>query len=167
MTCKGKCGCADTALITPPSTLDTIDCPNKELCPETFSGSCIVYTGNNIVDTNINYGDRYDIIVQKLALLILNPDNINNAVPYLKVSEIGSTTATVTWKDALCTTGYVVEHKLPTDIAWTSSATLTNVTSYSLTGLLSNTVYQVRIMTNCGVVTEYYSITVDFTTKTN
>lgn len=71
--CKSKmpCGCDDHPLGTPPPCeIGTTVCPDPEPCSETFSDCCIIHDGDGIADLNIQTGDRFCDILQKISLAI-------------------------------------------------------------------------------------------------
>ena len=172
-TCKTKpCGCVDKGLTTQtPCSQDTPDCPNPENCAETFSGECIRYTGDTIIDANIQYGDNFNQIVQQLVLMILNPgcmsvnSTCQSALNLMTIS-MTTTIATVKWDAVPLATGYVVEYKKPTDLAWTVMPAIfpTAYPSQAISGLTPNTDYYVRVNTTCPVG-NCYSLTILIRTK--
>jgi len=172
-TCKTKpCSCLDTGLTTnSPCAQNTPDCPNPELCPETFSGECIVYTGDTILDANIQYGDRFNEIVQKLVLMILNPTCIDPSSTCLSAlgvmsTSITSTSATIKWNTVSTAVTYTLEYKLSTAMSWTLVAGIPQ-TAYPeqiITGLVPNSYYDIRINSICGGGS-CYSLTIVILTK--
>ena len=89
---------------------------------------------------------------------------ISNTCPKptnLTVSNVGNTSATVSWTPGGSETSWIVEHKLSTASNWTV-ATATS-TSYTLTGLSGLTTYDVRVKADCGDETSQYATT-SFTT---
>lgn len=66
-------------------------------------------------------------------------------------TNITSTAATVSWLQVGCAAGYRLQYRIKGTSAWTTAATLTSnsITSFNLTGLAPNTVYQWRIATRC------------------
>lgn len=158
--CKTKpCGCEDQGLHTqPPCEQNTPSCPNPDECAETFSGECIVYTGDTIVDADIQYGDRFNEIVQKLALMILNPNCMDFLTPgtcysplNLMSISVSSTGITVKWDATVGSTFYVPQYKLATAIPWTNLPNVlpTAFPSQVITGLLPATEYHIRIQSVC------------------
>src|SRR3989304_2590229 len=98
------CGCKDSALTTnlpcPPGT----PCINPEPCAQVWDMHCIIYTGNTIVDLDINPGDRMDEIMQKLILNGLNPGCVDptstcQSALNLAAQVIGTTSITVDCPD--------------------------------------------------------------------
>lgn len=171
--CKTKpCGCEDKGLTTQtPCSQNTPDCPDPEQCAETFSGECIVYTGDTIVDADIQYGDRFNEIVQKLTLMILNPGcmtvgaTCQSALGVMSIA-ITTTTASIKWDAVPFATSYVVEYKKPTDLAWLAMPAVfpTPYPSQAIGGLTPNTDYWVRVRTVCPLGS-CYSLTILIRTK--
>jgi len=172
-TCKTKpCGCADAGLTTQsPCSQNTPDCPNPELCAETFSGECIVYTGDTIVDANIQYGDRFNEIIQKLTLMILNPGCMSIASACqsalgLMSMAITTVSALVKWDPVPLATSYVVEYKEASAVVWTAMAPVFPgpYPSQAIGILTPNTDYHVRVNTFCPTG-NCYSLTILIRTK--
>ena len=89
---------------------------------------------------------------------------ISNTCPppaSVNVSNIGNTSATVSWTPTGTETGWIVEYKPATAANWTVANA--NTTSYNLTGLTGLTTYQVRVKADCGDETSAYKTTT-FTT---
>jgi hypothetical protein len=93
---KVPCGCNDKPLVTNPLVCEsgTPDCPAPEACPETFCDICLVHCTDNIVDVAFNKGDRYDVILQKIALFLTNPGcitpNTSGQVGFVTITQGGS-----------------------------------------------------------------------------
>ncbi len=89
---------------------------------------------------------------------------ISNTCPKptnLTVSNIGNTSATISWAAGGSETSWVVEYKPSTASTWTTATV--NTTSYQLTGLAGLTQYDVRVAADCGDETSSYATT-SFTT---
>ena len=95
------------------------------------------------------------------ALTVACVSNTCPAPTNLTVSNIGNTSATVSWTPVGSETSWIVEHKTATASTWTV-ATATSPT-YNLTGLTALTTYQVRVKADCGSETSPYR-TATFTT---
>lgn len=156
--CKIKnCGCLDKGLTTnPPCEQNTIICPDPEACSETFSGECIRYTGDTIIDNDIQYGDNFNEIVQKLTLMILNPlcsDYIGGtclSVLNIRSTSIGTTSITIKWDASSTAVTYDFKYKLASAVIWTTIPALSITTlSQVVTGLVTNTDYNFRVDSNC------------------
>lgn len=171
--CKTKpCGCKDTGLTTnPPCSQNTVDCPNPEQCAETFSGECIIYTGDTIVDPVtgipiIQYGERFNEIAQMLILMITNPSCANNTALNVMTTAITTTTTIIKWNPVLLATSYIVEYKAASSLIWIPMPPIIvpGTTLQAIGGLLPNTDYQVRVQTICPSTT-CYSLTILLRTK--
>ena len=79
----------------------------------------------------------------------------------ISVSNIGNTSATVSWTPTGTETSWIVEHKEVSASNWITATA--NTTSYQLTGLTGLTEYQVRVKADCGSETSSYKSTT-FTT---
>lgn len=170
MSCKTKnCGCTDVGLITPsPCPCDVITCATPDICPETFSDSCIVHTGDTIVDLNILKGDRLAAILQKMVIALTQPLCVAGtacaSALNFKSTAIGTTTASFSWDTVTGATEYTLEYRKTTDILWTANPNvITNLDS--VTGLTAATNYYVRVNTVCGITNDCYSVTILITTN--
>lgn len=170
--CKNKnCGCNDGALTTPaPCPCDVISCPTPELCSETFSDCCIIHTGDTIVDIGINKGDRLCDILQKLAILITNPNCAQGTVCSSAVgftsTVITATTLGLYWDAVSDGVGYAVDYREVTNPSWTTLPTVTTNTT-TITGLTPNTQYYVRVKTICLAMQTNPCYSVTLSLKTN
>ena len=170
---KSRCGCKDASLTTQAGCSTNPACDNGDPCPETFAAQCTVYTGNSLPDLGIVYGDRLDVILQRLGLFILNPGCITpdsgcQSAIGVKTSTIGATNATIKWEAFDLATEYQVEYKLASSGTWTISPAITPVsgqTIYSdvIGGLTPNSLYYVRVKTTCAAG-DCYSFIISFTT---
>jgi hypothetical protein len=89
---------------------------------------------------------------------------ISNTCPppsSITVSNVGNTSATVSWTPTGTETSWIVEHKESSASTWTVATATT--TSYQLTGLTGLTTYDVRVKADCGDETSAYKTT-SFTT---
>lgn len=167
------CGCGDKPLVNC-SPCVTPPCNNGDLCPETFSAGCVVYTGDNIVDANggviVAKGDRVDAILQKLILFFVNPGCAYPSSPCqsvlgLQSSQITATTASFKWLPIQTATQYQLEYHASNSTTWlvnpaigNSAAPMDNI------GILTpNTTYYIRVNSTCpsGMCT---SLTISITT---
>ena len=90
---------------------------------------------------------------------------INNSCPAptgLTVSNIGNTSANVSWTPGGSESSWVVEHKEASATSWTTATVSTP--SYQITGLTGLTAYQVRVKADCGGGDESSYKTTSFTT---
>lgn len=171
--CKTKpCNCADQGLTTqPPCAQNTPDCPDPEQCAETFSGECIIYTGDTIVDNDIQYGDRFNEIIQKLTLMILNPNCTDIASPCLSAlglmsTALTTTTASFKWDAVTTALTYEFSYKEATALVWTTipAIPISAFPTRILTGLTANTDYHVRVTSVCATGA-CFSLTILIRTK--
>lgn len=165
-TCKNckcdikKCGCADKAIpVAAPCGQGTVYCPNPEPCAETFSTDCIVYTGDSIIDFDIQKGDRVSAIIQKLVLAITSPGCIDGtgcqAPIALQTTEIGTTYMKISWLPVDNAFNYTVYWKTPAAGGWTSSVppvTPSANPEYTILGLTSGQEYYIKVMVQCVAV---------------
>jgi hypothetical protein len=173
--CKTKkCGCLDTGLTTPtPCEHDTFLCPVPEQCPETFSDCCVVHTGDTIVDIDIQQGDRLCDILQKLALLITNPNCVTPGaacIPPVGLHSINVTTSTIKlgWNpSSTAVNGYVVEYREISATSWMINPQVPQSASPvdTIGGLLPNTYYYIRVRPVCSIPSSCYSVTILVKTK--
>jgi hypothetical protein len=77
-------------------------------------------------------------------------------------SGITKTSSTGTWTGASGATAYIFEYKLKSEQNWTVQTTTT--TSYNLSGLILNSIYQSRVKSNCTSGLSDYTPIVEFTT---
>ncbi len=155
--CEEKlCGCADKAIpVSPPCGQDVDYCPEPEECGEVFSAGCVVYTGNDIVDTNINQGDRLDVILQKLSIWLTNPaciDNVGNCFSPLglRTTFISQTIVKISWALGTGASQYYVQYKPASALTWTTFLPVAStVGQYTISGLAANTEYHVRVYSSC------------------
>ncbi len=163
------CGCSDQALTTQaPCETGTLTCPTPDPCPETFRAGCVVYTGDTIVDLGLKRGERLDVILQRLTLMITNPGCVSAgstclAVVGLLSSSITSTTVDLTWIPVSTAINYTVEYKLATALAWTITTPVTAPEAV-LGGLTPDTDYHIRINAICAAGS-CYSVTIQIKTQ--
>lgn len=77
--CK-KCGCADTALTTPPACPTPAGCPDPINCSEIFDAECVLYSGQTIkcinqtvVAQNTNLSDALNDLISFFCEYITGP----------------------------------------------------------------------------------------------
>lgn len=164
--CQVPCGCEDKPITTCLPCM-TLPCNNGDQCPETFSAGCVVYTGDTIVDLNIQKGDRLDSIIQKMALLATNPGCAYPTSPCqsvlgLQTTSIYASVASLKWFAVSGATGYQVQYKVFGTSAWSINPVTTNL--YDNIGPLTpNTTYWVNVISFCGS-NACQSLTIQFTT---
>lgn len=176
---QGKCGCNDTVLHLPPNC-NPPDCPNPELCPETFSDCCIVHNGNSftyVIDPTkpdqqlgftTNQGEKWCDIWQRF---IISRNCLSEfQAPYgFKANTVTSTTINVSWYQVPDLEGYEIQFIAEADYpgAFTVAGTVLNNTTpnFTLTGLTPNTTYYVLVRSYAGDVFSCPSVTLIITTK--
>ena len=157
--CTAPCGCGDHVLTTPLCSSNPQGCDVPPQCPETFSSNCVLYMGDTIANLNIFKGDPLTTVVQKLLMAIVNPGCAYPDSPCQGATGFGSYNISTTqfqmsWDAVPGATGYQLEYKLPTSTVWTLNPVVTTLTD-TIGGLTSNTTYQVRIQTICGLAACY------------
>ena len=78
-------------------------------------------------------------------------------------SNVGTTSATVSWTASPGASNYTLQYKKSTATSWTSVST--SNTSISLTGLTSSTTYNWQVRTNCTSGSSSYVVGPNFTTQ--
>lgn len=162
------CGCADSALNTPCSYTDCS--VGSERCDDIQCAECVSYCGTSFqIATQdglikIEQGERLDMILQKLALMIANgigactADDLLHAPYNVYATNITTTTLNVVWNgESTLTTGINVYYDLyAAPVGWTL-ANLTpiapGVLNYNLTGLAPATTYKIKLEATDGVAT--------------
>ena len=155
---KNRCGCGDTSIDMPNSFSNCPDpCLSKETCTEVFDMACICYQGEDIIEYNIQKGDRLDEIMQKILLGLTNNgcatfgDTTACQSPInLTIANLTSTTFDISWDTVPSATSYVVEFKDASSSTWLLNPTVTApVISDTVIGLVANTVYDIRVNAIC------------------
>ncbi len=80
----------------------------------------------------------------------------------LNISNITETAATAAWGSVSGALTYTFEYKTNSGSTWTVATTTS--TSYNMSGLTGNTLYNTRVKANCASGSSAYSSTVNFTT---
>ncbi|MFA6199929.1 MAG: fibronectin type III domain-containing protein [Bacteroidales bacterium] len=88
-----------------------------------------------------------DDVIVDLIPTCYPPTNIN-------ASNVGSSQATLNWTPNGTESKWALQYKLSTELDWTNSTTINNVTTnpYTLTGLSNSSSYSVRIKSNCSTI---------------
>lgn len=161
--CKEKvCGCADNVLTTKSlCPTEYPSCFNPEKCSETFSSDCVIYTGDTIVNLDIQKGAKLSDVLQKLVGAIVNPGCNFPTSPCLAVvgfysNAIAQTTASFSWGSVVPAIGYQIQYRQPSVAVWSINPSTTN-TYDNIGPLLPNTEYYVRVSSNCGANSCYSS----------
>lgn len=159
--CKNdKCGgCADKPIGIPPnfSNDPTICPPDSETCSEVFDMTCICYQGPDIVELDIQSGDRLDEILQKLIIASLNPGCATFDDPTLcesplnlTITNLTDTSLGISWDTVPAAVTYTVEFKVATDVSWLLQPAITAPTvSDTIVGLTPDTIYDIRVYAAC------------------
>ena len=98
--------------------------------------------------------------------IISNVNVAANSCPMpsaLTVSNIGTSSADVTWTPGDNETAWVLEYKAASEATWTTQ-NITTTPNYQITGLTALTSYQVRVKADCGMGDESLYITTNFAT---
>lgn len=101
------------------------------------------------------YVDNLSITTTEIIVTCLTPTN-------LMVTSISSHSALATWTNDDNVTSWQVEYKLASSEIWISASANTN--SYSLTGLQTNAIYEVRVKAICATNESDFTAAVPFTT---
>lgn len=158
--CKNdRCGCSDSPLSIPAnfSNDPTVCPPNSEQCTELFSMACICYDGDDIVELDIQRGDRLDEILQKLILAVRSPecavfeDDATCQAPInLMVANLTSTSFEISWDPCPTATSYVVEYKEASSPTWLIQPGVPAPTvADTVIGLTPDTIYDIRVNAIC------------------
>lgn len=151
--CNNKpCGCEDTKLTSPITTY----CKNQEPCEEAVFTECVEYNGNDIVDIQINSGERLDETIKKLVLYLTNPTCFDptatcQAIKNFEVLGITSSEATVYWDipaAPAALTAVTVEYSTDPTFATGVAADATGLTEYKMINLINFTDYYIRFKTS-------------------
>lgn len=156
---KDRCGCADSALTLGPnfSNDPTVCPPNSETCTELFDMACVCYGGDDIVEFDIQRGDRMDEVLQKLILGIRNPgcavfeDPTTCQSPInLTIANLTDATFSISWDTVVSAVSYTVEYKLATAVSWSLNPSVTApLVVDTVIGLLPDTIYDIRVNAIC------------------
>jgi murein tripeptide amidase MpaA len=77
----------------------------------------------------------------------------------VSASAITSSGAAISWTAVAGAINYQVQYKLATSSTWLTATNANTTTSYSLTGLAANTLYDVQVRTNCTSGSSIYTST--------
>jgi hypothetical protein len=164
MSCGPSQNCSEKVVTVLPAAPP---CPQPE-CVEYYSMSCVAYTGAEIPYLNIKYGDRMDVVVQKLIQAVVNPSCIDNSLNECKsvfgirVGTITSTTIEVFWESPFTTGTYEVQFKKTIDTAWVALPTTSELND-TIPDLDPGTDYNIRIRSVCN---ESECLSIDIILKT-
>ena len=128
----------------------------------TYSGS---YTITDLTSTTgpltIKFTSDGTVVYPGFELTVTCLSNTCPPPSSIEVSNVGNTSADVSWTPAGSETSWIVEYKTADASTWTIATATT--TSYQLTGLTGLTTYNVRVKADCGDETSSYKAT-SFTT---
>lgn len=166
--CKKKaCGCEEGLTTPVPCIHDSLTCVGADPCAETFSTDCLIYSKDTIVDIGILKGDNLTNILQIISLLITNPvcmipGALCKSVLNLQSQLVTSTAIKVGWISAGTTPlSFQVEYKQDTSSTWLLNPPLANnIFTDTISGLLPNTSYHIRVNSICSVSQSCYSVTI-------
>jgi hypothetical protein len=119
-------------------------------------------TVNTLNLSGLNASTLYDWKVRPDCNGQYTYDQFTTAVPIcnspgnLSASVLSNTSVILNWHAAFYAVNYDIEYKLSTDIGWTAAGSA-NGTTYTLTGLLANSMYDWRIKTNCSFGASSYA----------
>lgn len=167
--CEHPCGCGNNVVNVPVPCISP-ECSNPEKCSETYSSDCVIYTGDTIANLGITKGMPMSVVVQMLLNAIVNPTCIYPTSACISVvnvvtTSIGQTVVSLNWNNII--TGgpsYQVEYRPVTSSTWTGNPITTN-TFDTISGLIPNTDYYIRVKTICSS-SSCYSLTIQIKTKT-
>jgi hypothetical protein len=145
------CGCKDTALTTAPPCETTGPCAGEK-CAEVFCDECIGHCKDDLIvtientDLDIPNGTRLNVIWQRLAIAITDPECAKLAAVGLCITDVTSTSVTIAWVPGT-SSQYQIAYDSPTCPSSGTSPELGNsVTTYTLTGLLPGEEYIFEII---------------------
>jgi len=159
------CGCDDSALHAPCSYTD---CGvGSERCEDVQCAECVSYCGTSFRIVNgtnifqISEGDRLDMILQKLSLILINgfgtcnADNVHHAPYNVYATNITNTGVTVLWNnESSLTTGISVYYDTVTSpsgwVLANSIPVAPTVLTYQLANLTPNTQYKIKLVSQYG-----------------
>ena len=87
------------------------------------------------------------------------------AAPMVRATRIGSRDADIEWAAGAYETAWDVEYRMTSSPSWTTVATGTTTTSYTMLNLLPATEYQVRVSHYCATDDSTFTTLITFTTE--
>lgn len=155
------CGCDDTALHSP---CVYTDCGvGSERCDDIQCAECVSYcgtafriqSGNDIFQ--ISTGDRFDMILQKLSLILINgfgtcnADNVHHAPYNVYAKNITNTGVVILWNnESTFTTGISVYYNTVVNpgpwVLANNTPVAPTVLKYDLKNLTPNTDYKIKLV---------------------
>ena len=113
---------------------------NPNQSPDSNSTAKVVFVWTN----DSNGGAQPGAVIYNVFVHTNNCDPVDN----LAVTELHPTSATVAWTAGNVETSWNIDYKVGSDATWISNAV--NSTTHTLTGLLPETEYTVRVQADCG-----------------
>lgn len=147
---KKKCSCEDAGIHTLCPNCNPQDCPNPNPCAEMFSDECIIHTGDAIPYYNIESGDSYATILQKI-ILKESGACVETSVVNLHSTSVTATTIRVAW--IIQGTPDSMQLQYSTDnINWLANPAVTPPTYTDIIGpsLIPDTDYYLKVVTTVG-----------------
>ena len=164
---KVSCGCKDIGLSTPCVYSSCTNNGGKEVCSETICSDCVVECGDSFEvgsqaagRMTIANGERMGTILQKMSLYSRDSRTAENAVQYVQSGNTTRSSAEVRWAGVpQNATGVKVQYaeagrgrstgkSNPTFTVPPGAENLkSNVSSFNILGLKSNTTYRIKITT--------------------
>ena len=127
--------------------------PNPNDAPDATSTAKLVFVWKN----DSSQGTQPGAIIYNVSISTLACPKPSDLI----VSNIGITTADLTWTPGGDETSWNVEYKESSETSWTTATA--SATSYQLTGLTAGATYNVRVQADCGDETSQY-LTSSFST---
>ena len=140
----------------------------KTTSSSTWSSESLV-NGTSFTITGLAQGTSYDWRVRANncathANSTFTTQTLCNSPDNVAVSSITNSSVIITWPAVSGASSYQVQYKLASSNTWISASSANQGTTYSLTGLTTNTQYNVQVRTNCGSENSTY-IGTQFTTN--
>ncbi|MCP9769032.1 T9SS C-terminal target domain-containing protein [Lacihabitans sp. LS3-19] len=126
---------------------------HKAASSGTWSGEISV-TGTTFNISNLVPGTAYDWRVRTDICNSFSSGSFSTVLPCdspgtIAIGNITSNSGLLSWSAVVSATNYQVQYKLATSSTWITATNTNNSTSYSLAGLAANSLYDVRVRTNC------------------
>lgn len=169
-----KCGCSDPAISNP---CTYTDCSvGSERCSEVSCTECISYCGTSFQVgevgeiIKIDTGERLDLIIQKLALMIskgvgaCTADDVHHAPYNLYAANITNNSAMILWNGESTLTSQI-EVFIDPGTGYVSAGVVSpTVLELALTGLVAATDYKVKLTSTDAGAATCDSVEILFTT---
>ena len=124
--------------------------------------------GTSITLSSLTQGTAYDWRVRADNCATYSNSTFATQTPCnspasITSGSITSSGAVISWPAVAGASNYQIQYKLATSTTWLTAASAHTTTSYTLSGLTANTLYNVQVRTNCASSTSAY-IGTQFTT---